>query len=503
MTPSPLLELRGIVKRYGDVVAVNGADFTLAAGEVHALVGENGAGKSTLMKILAGAIDRDGGSVLFDGIETELGSPADSIARGVGMIPQALQLVPGMTVAENIVLGAEPEVPGTPFLDRAASARIATDVLSQLGETMDLAAPVSGLSIARRQIVEIARAISRKVRILALDEPTAALSPNEISGLFRLIGRLKTEGVGIIYISHRLDEVLQIADRVTVLRDGAVVASVTAAKLDRAAMIRLMVGRELDGAKGRAPVHAEDELLRLEDVSGGRLRGIDLVLRRGEILGIAGLVGAGRTELTRLIFGADPRSGGRMFLGGHKVDPLSPREAIDLGIGLLTEDRDRLGLVPSMNVRENITLASLRGFCRGPFVTKSREVSAARGHAERLRIKTPSVEAEVAALSGGNRQKVVLARWLETRSKVLIFDEPTAGVDVGARQEIWALAGDLAAEGRGVIVVSSDLDELLAICDRIVVMCEGRIAGELTASSASRGAIMALATGGLAHEARA
>jgi len=493
MTPAPLLELRGIGKRYGEVVAVSGVDFTLAAGEVHALVGENGAGKSTLMKILAGAIARDGGSIRFDGVEVELGSPADSIARGVGMIPQSLQLVPGMTVAENIVLGADPRLSGTPFLDRAASERIAADALSQLGETMDLAAPVSGLSIARRQIVEIARAISRKVRILALDEPTAALSPHEIAGLFRLIGRLKAEGVGVIYISHRLDEILQIADRVTVLRDGAVVASVPAAELDRGAMIRLMVGRELDDTARRAPAHPGDELLRLEDVSGGRLRGIDLVLRRGEILGLAGLVGAGRTELTRLIFGADPRSGGRMFLEGQKVDPLSPREAIDLGIGLLTEDRDRLGLVPLMNVRENLTLAGLRRFSRGPSIVKAREASAARGHAERLRIKTPSVEAAVVALSGGNRQKVVLARWLETGSKVLIFDEPTAGVDVGARQEIWALAGALAAEGRGVIVVSSDLDELLAICDRIVVMCEGRIAGELDRSEATREAIMTMA----------
>ena len=493
MTPPPLLELRAIVKRYGEVVAVNGAEFTLAAGEVHALVGENGAGKSTLMKILAGAIDRDGGSVLFDGVEAELGSPADSIARGVGMIPQALQLVPGMTVAENIVLGAEPKLSGTPFLDRAASARIAADALSQLGETMDLAAPVSSLSVARRQIVEIARAISRKVRILALDEPTAALSPHEIAGLFRLIRRLKAEGVGIIYISHRLDEILQIADRVTVLRDGAVVASVPAAALDRAAMIRLMVGRELDDETRRATAQAKDELLKLENVSGGRLRGIDLMLRRGEVLGLAGLVGAGRTELARVIFGADPRSGGRIFLEGREVDPRSPRDAIDLGIGLLTEDRDRLGLVPLMNVRENITLAGLRRLCRGPFVLNKLESAAARGHAERLRIKAPSVEAAVSDLSGGNRQKVVLARWLETRSRVLIFDEPTAGVDVGARDEIHALVRGLAAGGTGVIVVSSDLDELLAICDRIVVMCEGRIAGELGRAEATREAIMTLA----------
>jgi ribose transport system ATP-binding protein len=493
MTTAPLLELRGIVKRYGEVVAVNGVNFTLAAGEVHALVGENGAGKSTLMKILAGAIRRDGGSVVFDGVEAELGSPADSLALGVGMIPQTLQLVPGMTVAENIVLGAEPLIKGTPFVDRAASERIAAVALGQLGETMDLAATVTDLSVARRQVVEIARAISRRVRILALDEPTAALSPHEVAGLFRLIRRLKAEGVGIIYISHRLDEIKEIADRVTVLRDGAVVASQPKSTLDRAAMIRFMVGHELDDDLRRAPSATRDDLLKLEGVSGGRLRGIDLTLRRGEILGLAGLVGAGRTELTRLIFGADRKSGGRILLEGREVDPLSPREAIELGIGLLTEDRDRLGLVPMMNVRENVTLAGLKRFCRGPFVVKAREASAARGHAERLRIKASSVELDVGALSGGNRQKVVLARWLETQSKILIFDEPTAGVDVGARQEIWALAGELAAEGRGVMVVSSDLDELLALCDRIVVMREGRVAGVLDREKATREAIMTLA----------
>jgi len=503
MIPSPLLEMRGIVKRYGEVVAVNGAGLSVATGEVHALVGENGAGKSTLMKILAGAIRRDGGSVAIDGIDAELGSPADAIALGIGTIPQDLQLVPGMTVAENIVLGAEPARGRTPFLDRVASERIAAEALGQLGETMDLAAPVGTLSVARRQIVEIARAISRKVRILALDEPTAALSPHEIARLFRLIRRLKAEGVGVIYISHRLDEIFEIADRVTILRDGAVVATQLTASLDRKAMIRFMVGRELDEDATRAPGAPGDELLKLEDVSGGRVFGIDLVLRRGEILGLAGLVGAGRTELTRLIFGADPRSRGRIFLEEREVDPRSPRDAIDLGIGLLTEDRDRLGLVPQMNVRENITLAGLRRLCRGLFVVKRLERAAARGHAERLRIKAPTVEAAVSELSGGNRQKVVLARWLETRSRVLIFDEPTAGVDVGARDEIHALVRGLAASGTGVMVVSSDLDELLALCDRIVVMCEGRIAGEFDSDEATRGGIMTLATGGSSREATA
>jgi ribose transport system ATP-binding protein len=495
--------MRGIVKRYGEVVAVGGAGFTLARGEVHALVGENGAGKSTLMRILSGAIRRDGGSVLVDGAEVEIRSPSDAIALGIGMIPQELQLVAGMTVAENIVLGAEPAIRRTPFVDRNAMDRIAADALGQLGETIDLAEPVGGLSVARRQIVEIARAISRKVRILAFDEPTASLSDYEIVGLFRLIRRLKSEGVGILYISHRLDEIFEIADRVTILRDGAVVTAAATASLDRKAMIRFMVGRELDDEAEHRSRAAGDELLKLVAVAGGRLSGIDLVLRRGEILGLAGLVGSGRTELVRLIFGADARSGGRMFLEGREANPRSPRDAIELGIGLLTEDRDRLGLVGSMNVRENITLAGLRRLCRGPFVVRRREESAARGHAERLRIKAPSIEAAVSELSGGNRQKVVLARWIEARSRVLIFDEPTVGVDVGARDEIHALLCGLAAAGTGVMVVSSDLDELLAISDRIVVMCEGRIAGELERAEATRGKIMTLATSVAGREATA
>ena len=492
--PSGLL-LRNIVKAYGGVVAVNGVTLAVAAGEVHALVGENGAGKSTLMKILSGAIPKDEGSILVDGSEVEFRSPADALAAGVSRIPQDLQLVPGMTVAENIVLGAEPKRPGLPFLDAGAKDRIASCALGQLGETMELSARVGTLSVARRQIVEIARALSRKVRILALDEPTAALSDHEIAGLFRLIRRLKSEGAAILYISHRLEEVFEIADTVTVLRDGEVVATGATSTFDRASMIRHMVGRELPGQGGRAPVATRGELLRLGGVAGNGLSGIDLVVGRGEIVGVSGLVGSGRTELLRLIFGADARSGGRMRLDGREVDPRSPREAIELGIGLLTEDRDRLGLLPQMNVRENITIAGLLRFCRGPFIAKGKEAAAARGHATALRIKAASIESPVSTLSGGNRQKVVLARWLETRSRLLLFDEPSAGVDVGARHEIHKAIVDLAAGGCGVIVVSSDLDELLAIADRIVVMHEGRIAGEFLAGLATREGIMALATG--------
>ena len=494
MTAVPLLVLSGIVKRYGEVVAVDGVDLVVGEGEVHALVGENGAGKTTLMKVLSGAIAPDRGTIAIDGHEVSFASPADAIAAGIGMIPQDLQLVPAMSVSENIVLGVEPVRRRGPFLDRTARNVIAAGALRQLDESLDLDAPAGSLPVAGRQLVEIARGIVRRVRILALDEPTAALSDRETTRLFALIRRLSADGVGIIYISHRLDEVLAIADRVTVLRDGKGIATEAASKLDRAALVRLMVGREVPPPEPGGSRSPGEPMLTLSGVSGGAVSGIDLTLRRGEVLGIAGLVGAGRTELTRLIFGADRRSGGRMSVEGRDVAPRSPREAIALGIGLLTEDRDGLGLIRPMNVRENITLAGLSRFARGPFVAKSDEAAAARGHVERLRIKAPSIEAPVTQLSGGNRQKVVLARWIETRSKILIFDEPTAGVDVSAREEIHALIGELAAGGRGVIVVSSDLDELLALCDRIVVMRRGRIMGELAGRTATREAVMSLAT---------
>lgn len=501
MTAAPVLDMRGIVKRFGRVAAVDRAALSLGAGEIHALVGENGAGKSTLIRILAGAIPRDAGAILVDGRAVSLLSPVEAIALGIGMIPQDLQLVPDMTVAENIVLGAEPTRGRTPFVDRRAMERRASEAIRQLGEAFDLSIPVARLSVARRQIVEIARAISRKVRILALDEPTASLSPPEVGRLFALIRRLASQGVAVLYVSHRLDEIFEIADRVTIMRDGAVIATEPVAALDRKTMIRHMVGRELEDNPAPAAVVGE-EILRLEGLCGGRLRGIDLTVRCGEILGLAGLVGAGRTELARLVFGADPRTGGRVVLFGRVVHPRSPREAIDLGLGLLPEDRDRLGLVSQMNVRENVTLAGLRALSRGPFVVRRRERDAVQSHVERLRIKAPSGEVSVSQLSGGNRQKIVLARWLQVGARLLIFDEPTAGVDVGARAEIHGLIRGMASAGTGVIVVSSDLDELLEVCDRIAVMREGRIAGELVRAAATRAGIMTLATGG-AHEATA
>jgi ribose transport system ATP-binding protein len=493
---SALLELRGIVKSYGEVRALDGVDFRLEGGEVHALVGENGAGKSTLMKILASAIPKDAGAVFLEGAEVALDGPASARRLGIGMIHQDVNLVPEMTVAENLLLGSEPLIGKTPFLDRGAMARAARAALGQLGEDLDPSEKAGRLGVARQQLVEIAREISRNVRILALDEPTASLTGREAERLFGVVRRLRAEGAGVIYISHRLDEVFEIADRATVLRDGRTVASAPTAAIDRPTLVRWMVGREVRNEARKETCAAGEEILRLEGVAAGWIGPLSLVLRRGEILGLAGLVGAGRTETARLVFGADRPERGKILLEGREIAPRSPREAIDLGIALLTEDRNRLGLVSTMSVRENVTLAGLRALGRGMFTSAAREAAATRHHVERLRIRTPSLDAGVDQLSGGNRQKVVLARWLETRSKVLIFDEPTAGVDVAAKEEILSLVRELAAGGAGVIVVSSDLPELLGISDRVLVLCRGRIAGELAAEDATQERVMTLATGG-------
>jgi ribose transport system ATP-binding protein len=410
------------------------------------------------------------------------------------MIYQDFKLVPELSVAENIFLGSEPRKGNSPFINFQKMHQDANDVLAQLGEHIDTKAMVGSLSIAHRQLVEIAKALSRKVRILALDEPSAALTGKELKNLFQVLRRLKSEGVGVIYISHRLEEIFEIGDRVTILRDGKFVHTAAIADVDRRGLVRWMVGRELEQEYPRVQLTRGNEILGIENVSCGILRDVSVSVCRGEIFGFAGLIGAGRTELARVIFGADHKESGKMFLDGAEIHPRSPREAIDLGIGLLTEDRNKYGLIRQMNIRENITLSNLRELTTGAFIKRSKERSTALEFADKLRIKTPSIEQEVEHLSGGNRQKVVLARWLFTKSKVLLFDEPTAGVDVGMKYEIYNLMNNLAAEGVGVVVISSDLPELLGICDRIGVMCEGRITGVLSRNEATQEKIMMLAT---------
>ena len=498
-----LLQMHNIRKQYPGVLALDNVSFEVFSGEAHCLVGENGAGKSTLMKILSGALLKDSGVLRIDGREIELDSPIDAQRLGISIIHQDFKLAPELSVAENIFLGSEPTIGKLPFIDFRAMHERARNSLAQLGEEIDTHASISSLSMAQRQMVEIAKALSRRVRIIAMDEPSAALTDRELQNLFAIIRRLKQENVGVIYISHRLEEIFQIGDRVTVLRDGKVITTCAVADTDRRSLIRWMVGRELENEYPRVELQRGNEILRVENLNAAILKDVSLTLHQGEILGLAGLVGAGRSELAQVIFGARAKVGGKILLEDKEINPRSPREAITLGIGLLTEDRNRYGLIMQMGIRENISLANLRAMCSGPFINRKKETEGAQKYVDELRIKTPAIGQRVENLSGGNRQKVVLARWLFTRSKVLIFDEPTAGVDVGVKYEIYNLINQLAKDGIGVMAISSDLPELLGICDRIAVMCEGRLAGIVSREQATQEKIMMLATGIEEHAHRA
>lgn len=489
----PLLEMRAIRKTYPGVIALDGVDFDVMPAEVHCLLGENGAGKSTLMKILAGALRADSGDVLINSVNVRIDSPTTAQALGIGMIFQDFKLVPELTAAENIMLGHEPRSGGGVFLDRVATEAKAVSVLTELGEEVPMNVPVRTLSLAQRQVVEIGKAMSREVKILVLDEPTVSLTPHERTNLFEAVRKLKALGVGVIYITHRLEEVFEIGDRITVLRDGHHVASSSVSGATEATLIRSMVGRDLSGEYPRRRPGGGEVLLQLENVSGGDIRNVTLDLHRGEVLGLGGLVGAGRTELARIIFGTDRLEGGSIRFEGREISPGSPREAIDIGIGYLSEDRNHEGLLLEMSVRENITLPSLSKVTRGWFIDRAVEREACQGFITQLTIKTPDMNRRVEELSGGNRQKVVLARWLMTNSRVLIFDEPTAGIDVGVKFEIYSLIDTLAAGGMGVIVISSDMPELLGVSDRVAVMSGGSIAGVLPRGEATQEKVMELA----------
>jgi len=497
MAESPVLEMRGITKTYPGVTALDGVDFAVLPGEVHALVGENGAGKSTLMKILAGADMKDAGSVSINGHEAHIATPQEAMRLGISIIYQEFNLVPYMNAAENVFLGREPmsAVPGVIDFGRMYSD--AERIVGELGVRLDVRVPVNQLSVAQQQMVEVAKATSRNARIIAMDEPSATLTEHELENLFALIRRLKADGVSIIYISHRLEEVFQIADRVTVLRDGKLVATKPVADTDREDIIHMMVGRELKEKIPKAAAEQGEVALEVRGLNRvGALKDVSLTVRHGEVLGLAGLVGAGRTEVARAIFGADPIDSGEVLLDGRPVHIRSPKDAIRLGIGLVTEDRKALGLVLGMAVRENVTLANLGPLSRLGFVSRRREREVANRFVEDLMIKTPSVEQAVQNLSGGNQQKVVLAKWLYTQSKVLIFDEPTRGIDVGAKTEIYQLMNRLVEHGVAIIMISSELPEILGMSDRIIVMHEGEIAGDLSREDATQEKIMSLATGG-------
>ncbi|MEO3997754.1 sugar ABC transporter ATP-binding protein [Mesorhizobium sp. CAU 1732] len=495
-TETPLISMAGIDKAFPGVIALNGARFELLAGEVHALMGENGAGKSTLMKILAGIYPRDRGAILVDGRPAEIGSPGAAQALGIGIIHQELSLMPDLTAAQNILIGREPRKAAGLLLDEAAlNARVA-EIFAGMHLSLDPRTPVQGLTIARQQMVEIAKALSYRSRVLIMDEPTAALNDAEIADLFAIIRRLKSEGVGIVYISHKMDELKQIADRVTVMRDGETVGTVPAAETPVETIISMMVGRKLSNEKTEIPdLEGAPVALEVRGLRRGReIRDVSFSVRKGEILGFAGLMGAGRTEVARAIFGADAIEAGEIFVNGSRMTIRRPQDAVRAGIGYLSEDRKHFGLATAMDVRNNIALASLSRFTgTGGILRESAMRDEALGYISKLSIKTPADTQEARLLSGGNQQKVVIAKWLLRDCEILIFDEPTRGIDVGAKSEIYKLLNSLADQGRAIIMISSELPEVLRLSHRIAVMCEGRLTGILPGGT-SQEEIMRLAT---------
>lgn len=483
--------MNGIAKRYPGVVALDGVNLEVARGEVHILLGENGAGKSTLVKILAGAVQRDAGTISLDGRACEFATPRAAQEAGVSIIYQEFNLVPDLTVAENIFLGREPRavIPG--LIGQARMKADATRLLLELEVAIDAGAVVAQLGVAEQQMVEVAKALSIDAKILVMDEPTSALSDKEITQLFKVIRTLRERGVAIIYISHRMEELFQIGDRVTVLRDGRYVATREIATTTMDELVSLMVGRDLTEHFPKKAVAPGEELLRIEHLSRhGVLHDISLTLHRGEVVGLAGLMGSGRTELARAIFGADPIDSGRVTVKGREVVVRSPQQAVGLGLGLLTEDRKRQGLVLCLDIQANTCLASVDRFSTAGVVDGRREEVAAQKLSDDLRVKTPGLQQCVVNLSGGNQQKVVLAKWLCCEADILIFDEPTRGIDVGSKVEIYQLINRLAAEGKAILMISSELPEILGMSDRILVMNRGRIAGEFTAAEATQEKIL-------------
>ncbi|MGO8799022.1 MAG: sugar ABC transporter ATP-binding protein [Roseiarcus sp.] len=492
-----LISIRRLSKNFPGVRALSDVQFELMAGEVHALMGENGAGKSTLMKILAGVYAKDSGEILYNGQPVEFAGPRDAQAMGIGIIHQELQLMNHLTVAQNIFIGREPRGRFGLFLDEDRLNRQARDILARMNLTLDPRAVVGALTVAKQQMVEIAKALSFDSRVLIMDEPTSALNDAEISELFRIIRELKARGVGVVYISHKMDELKQISDRVTVLRDGEYVATVQTQTTSVEAIISMMVGRTLtDASPSERPETGGDIALEVRNLNCGPLvRDVSFALRKGEILGFAGLMGAGRTEVARAVFGADPLSSGEIFVNGSKVAIKSPSHAVARGIGYLSEDRKRFGLATGMDVESNVVMSNLNEFLSlGFFLRKLKIRETVVRFVSLLNIRTPSTTQEVRLLSGGNQQKIVIAKWLARDCDILFFDEPTRGIDVGAKSEIYKLLRSLAKQGKAIVMISSELPEILRMSDRIVVMCEGRITGELLARDATQERIMQLAT---------
>lgn len=490
-----ILKMSGITKQFSGVYALRNVSFELRAGEVHALMGENGAGKSTLMKILTGIYTRDDGEVELFGKKVVFNNIAESQAAGISIIHQELNMMNHLTVAQNIYIGREPKK-GI-FIDDKQMEKDARELFERIGVHIDPHVKLGSLTVGRQQMVEIAKAVSHESKILVLDEPTAALTETEVEELFSIMRDLREKGIGMIYISHRMNEITKISDRVTVMRDGAYVGTVETAQTTKDEIVKMMVGRAIFGEKkekSNCPPDAE-VVLEVKDLWAGKaVKGVSFKLHRGEILGFAGLMGAGRTETARAIYGADPIESGEIYVCGEKKNLSNPKRSVDAGICYLSEDRKQYGLMLEKSVQDNTALASLEDFISGGIINDKKIEEAALEVNEKLKTKTPSMKQPLKNLSGGNQQKVVIARWLLKNSDIFIFDEPTRGIDVGAKSEIYTLIENLAAEGKAVIVISSELAEIQRVSDRVLVMCEGIKTAELDIADATQEKIMKYAT---------
>ena len=490
-----ILKMQGIHKYFAGVHALNAVDFELRAGEVHALMGENGAGKSTLIKVLCGIHMRDSGTVELFGREVNFHNIAESQEAGISVIHQELNMMNHLTVAQNMFIGREFKKGA--LIDDKAMEDEAQRLFDKMGVKIDPAVKLGSLTVGKQQMVEIAKAVSRECKLLVLDEPTAALTLPEVEELFKIMNELKEKGIGMIYISHRMDEITRISDRVTVMRDGEYVGTVNTADVTKDDIVKMMVGRVIMGEQKPCSCVAEDApvVLEVKNLNAGKeVKNVSFTLRKGEILGFAGLMGAGRTEVARALYGADPKQTGEIYLNGKKVNIKTPKQAVKHGICYLSEDRKRYGLMLDKSVTENTVIASVDDFISAGIINdaKMRESSAEKNAL--LRTKTPSMEQLLKNLSGGNQQKVIIARWLMKNSDIFIFDEPTRGIDIGAKSEIYTLMDELAKQGKSIIMISSELPEVLRMSDRILVMCEGRKTGELDIAEANQENIMQLAT---------
>ena len=488
-----ILEMRHITKLYPGVVALDDVSIEVQQGSVHALVGENGAGKSTLIKVLSGAIKPDGGEIVLPSGTFSSMTPQSAIQNGIGVVYQEFNLIPQLTVTENIFF--KREYKKGIVLDAERMNREAEEKIHDLGLDINVKTKVSDLSVAYQQLVEITKIVSQNAKIIVMDEPSAPLTNNELEHLFRLIKKLKEQGVTIIYISHRLEEIFEICDRVSVMRDGKHIITMNVAETNQMELISHMVGRDLNMTYPERKTEIGDVIFRAEHLYNRKLRDVSISLRKGEILGIAGLVGAGRTEFARAVFGADPLISGELFYKDEKIRISSPKEAIQKGFGLVPEDRKAQGVLLHLSVEENILFANYGAYAKGIVLQKSLYNDVVAQYIDSLGIKTPSEKQLLKNLSGGNQQKVVVAKWLATQSDVIIFDEPTRGIDVNAKHEIYQLMNQLTEAGKSIIMISSEMPELIGMSDRIIVMCEGRVSGELEKKDFEQTRILAMASG--------